>query len=207
MRPTRKLLLAGIIVLIAAVAALPFQEQVSEPTSQEPGQLSRRRWRETRIPSPVPLRMQLGQSPAADLPPGPNGERDEMRVRPAGGLGRIWVPPPTPPRIPAVYQPLLETSRDDARLTLEGVGGGEATSSGASLAASNTGSTTAEEPPSTRFQIVRHTIRDGDTLQGISARYLGDSRRYLEIYEVNKQRLPSAEVLPLNVEIEVRIPR
>jgi nucleoid-associated protein YgaU len=53
-----------------------------------------------------------------------------------------------------------------------------------------------------RFQPPRrHTIVDGDTLADLAERYLGDAARWLEIYEANRDRLPSPEVLPIGVEI------
>ena len=50
-----------------------------------------------------------------------------------------------------------------------------------------------------------HLIVDGDTLHGLAERYLGDADRYLEIYEANRDVLPSPEVLPIGARL--RIPR
>jgi len=48
-----------------------------------------------------------------------------------------------------------------------------------------------------------HKIVDGDTLRALAERYLGDGDRYLEIYEANRDVLPSPEVLPIGVELTI----
>jgi hypothetical protein len=50
-----------------------------------------------------------------------------------------------------------------------------------------------------------HTIRDGDSLFTLAERFLGDSGRYLEIYEANRDVLVSPEQLPIGGQL--RIPR
>ena len=48
-----------------------------------------------------------------------------------------------------------------------------------------------------------HKIVDGDTLADLAERYLGDADRSLEIYEANRDLLPSPGVLPIGVEIRM----
>ncbi|MFH1268719.1 MAG: tail protein X [Planctomycetota bacterium] len=48
-----------------------------------------------------------------------------------------------------------------------------------------------------------HKIVDGDTLRDLAERYLGDGNRYLEIFEANRDLLPSANVLPIGVELKI----
>jgi hypothetical protein len=48
-----------------------------------------------------------------------------------------------------------------------------------------------------------HTVRDGDTLRKLAERYLGDSSRFLEIYEINRQLLRSPEVLPIGARLSI----
>jgi nucleoid-associated protein YgaU len=48
-----------------------------------------------------------------------------------------------------------------------------------------------------------HTVRDGDTLRKLAERYLGDSSRFLEIYESNRQLLRSPEVLPIGARLSI----
>lgn len=48
----------------------------------------------------------------------------------------------------------------------------------------------------------RHTIEDGDTLQSLAGRYLGDPKRWQEILDANPGTL-AAELLPLKTEIVI----
>lgn len=42
-----------------------------------------------------------------------------------------------------------------------------------------------------------HTIRDGDTLAGIAQQYLGQNDRAYEIFQLNRDRLVSVDLLPI----------
>jgi nucleoid-associated protein YgaU len=42
-----------------------------------------------------------------------------------------------------------------------------------------------------------HKIVDGDTLSSLAVRYLGDERRYMEIYQQNRDVLSSPHTLPI----------
>ena len=46
-----------------------------------------------------------------------------------------------------------------------------------------------------------HTIRDGDTLPLLALRYLDDADRQNEIYDLNRDLLPSPDLLPIGVTI------
>ena len=46
-----------------------------------------------------------------------------------------------------------------------------------------------------------HTVVSGDTLSGISARYYGTSRRWAEIYEANRAKLPNERALRIGMTI------
>ena len=48
-----------------------------------------------------------------------------------------------------------------------------------------------------------HKIRDGDTLANIAQRMLGDAGRANELFELNRNVLPSPQLLPLGVEIKI----
>ena len=48
-----------------------------------------------------------------------------------------------------------------------------------------------------------HIIADGDTLPEIAQQYLGDAARASEIYALNRDKLPSAELLPIGIEIDL----
>lgn len=51
-----------------------------------------------------------------------------------------------------------------------------------------------------------HRVRDGDTLSSLADEYLGSSSRYLEIYEANRRRLSSPDLLPIGAELEIPWP-
>jgi len=53
--------------------------------------------------------------------------------------------------------------------------------------------------------IVRHRVRDGDTLQSLAEKYLGDGSRSKEIFEANREVLTSPETLPINVELVIPV--
>jgi len=64
---------------------------------------------------------------------------------------------------------------------------------------STLGSTTAEWKKTLR----RHKINDGDTLAGLAERYLGAADRANEIFDLNREILPSPELLPIGKEIKI----
>jgi nucleoid-associated protein YgaU len=51
-----------------------------------------------------------------------------------------------------------------------------------------------------------HKIIDGDTLPALAQRYLGSADRYLEIYEANRDVLPSPQVLPIGAKLKIPPP-
>lgn len=62
------------------------------------------------------------------------------------------------------------------------------------------------EPSTRRLPTVSastHVIRDGDTLQDIARRHLGDAERWQEIYELNRQLLPDPDILPIGLELRL----
>jgi nucleoid-associated protein YgaU len=56
-----------------------------------------------------------------------------------------------------------------------------------------------EDTPS----IVRHRVVDGDSLEALAERYLGAAQRADEIYQANRERLASPELLPIGVELSI----
>jgi hypothetical protein len=49
----------------------------------------------------------------------------------------------------------------------------------------------------------QHRLTDGDSLESLAERYLGDRARAGEIYEVNREVLPAADLLPLGKIIRI----
>jgi len=48
-----------------------------------------------------------------------------------------------------------------------------------------------------------HKIVDGDTLEALAERYLGSAGRSAEIYEANRDVLPSPQLLPIATELKI----
>jgi hypothetical protein len=61
-----------------------------------------------------------------------------------------------------------------------------------------------EQPSSPSPKI--YQVRKGDTLTGIAIRLLGDSQRYREIYEANRDRLASPDDLRVGMELTIPTP-
>jgi nucleoid-associated protein YgaU len=51
-----------------------------------------------------------------------------------------------------------------------------------------------------------HKIVDGDALRELAERYLGSADRYLELYEANQDVLPSPQILPIGVKLNIPPP-
>lgn len=49
----------------------------------------------------------------------------------------------------------------------------------------------------------RHKLVDGDSLADLAAYYLGDAARANEIYELNRDQLPAADMLPIGITIKI----
>ncbi len=64
------------------------------------------------------------------------------------------------------------------------------------------------EAPTMERPARTHKIVDGDTLGVLADRYLGSADRYLEIYEANRDVLPSPQLLPIGAELQIppRVP-
>lgn len=208
MSSSRKLLLGAAVLGAAILAALPFQENLLKQQGDQAERRSRVRWRETQASMPAPLDDQARAPDDDSSGAEPRGD-DEPANRVSHAVALRSADVSRPPRIPAVYQPLLNpaalTPPTSPPLEEERplANSPPPASPGPSTAAP--GSNESWTKPT--MKIVRHRIRDGDTLQALAARYLGDPNRYREIYESNKHRLPSEEVLPLNLQIEIYVPR
>jgi nucleoid-associated protein YgaU len=57
----------------------------------------------------------------------------------------------------------------------------------------------AVEEPSERI----HVVHQGDSLDRLAKRYLGDEGRALEIFEINRKVLENPHILPLGVELQI----
>ena len=60
-------------------------------------------------------------------------------------------------------------------------------------------------PLSGPFAVRMHKVVDGDTLEALAERYLGCADRAGEIYQLNRDRLLSPELLPIGVELRIPV--
>lgn len=63
----------------------------------------------------------------------------------------------------------------------------------------------APRPAATRLEesVRVHKIVDGDTLASLARRYLGDAARAGEVFEANRDVLPSPEALPIDAVLRI----
>ena len=188
----RQVALATGVLLLGVSTALVFQRPASQqpppktPTIDQGLVLHRNH-------SSLPLRVQSeGQTTMQPVPPPATDRalasvptRDSEfvpRTSPAADDARQTVGQHTPPPFPA-YPGLvsLPRSHDDSQ-----------------LAALPPRLPVDELPPARQ-----HVIKDGDTLEGIAARYLGDAARHHEIFAANRHVLPHPELLPIGVSITI----
>ena len=200
MSPSRRILIAIVVLVGCVCAALPFRQKVINRRSGIDDRQSQLRWREnvTSLPAPVRNDKQPSLEDAQDSS-GPSTSSPSANV--ASDRNESLGEERLLPKIHSAYRPLLEPSKPNAATELL--------------------QPQAPPPPSTStrnivtfggkdgspWRIIRHRIRDGDSLQSLAARYLGDPSRSGEIYERNRDLLPSEEVLPLNSLIEIYVPR
>ncbi|MCH2114187.1 MAG: LysM peptidoglycan-binding domain-containing protein [Pirellulales bacterium] len=52
---------------------------------------------------------------------------------------------------------------------------------------------------------VLHVVTDGDTLEMLASRYMGDSSHALEIFDMNRKRLSNPHQLPIGAELRVPV--
>ena len=52
-------------------------------------------------------------------------------------------------------------------------------------------------------KLVKHVIRDGDSLKELAARYLGNENRFGEIFQSNRDLLISPEILPIGKRLKI----
>ncbi len=171
-----KLFVAFVALGAAFLTARPFRRDVSEkvrPVSQVAEQVV---LRET--PGPNDVEITCPDAPTAEiqrtlLAPPPVPEEPRRPEEPSIR--------PAPPSAMAKAYPDSSVSNEDP----------------AGLAAA------LDWPGSQRVIERVHEVRDGDTLESLAQRYLGDRSRWREIYQVNRDRIRQPELLPLGTKLVI----
>jgi nucleoid-associated protein YgaU len=61
-----------------------------------------------------------------------------------------------------------------------------------------------DRPPGNFAEVPRtHKVRDGDTLSELARRYLGRRERFMEIFEANRDKLSTPDLLPIGKELRI----
>ncbi len=186
MSNTRRLLIGFGIIALGVCAALPFrrtpgpQEQSLTVAHQEELELGKD------LPLQVPGQKSISHLQSLPLKPSLASESDNGNSR--NSSSETETPPLTshpvdqPPPLPDEYQPLFQPAH------------------ASHLAGAVAAMPAADTKPA---PLRHHTIHDGDTLESLALRYLGDSARAQEIFAANRNVLSDPEVLPIGVKIVI----
>jgi nucleoid-associated protein YgaU len=176
-----KIVLASVVLLGGITTALMFRPQRPRPEGTNPDATPRLVLRDRMGPqlSTNPR----SRSPAARAgPPGSSGA-SKPTSKPAATILTPLEPGQPPPELAQAYPRPAITSNtrwgDAIGLRLP------------------------EMPETKPAEPAVHKIVDGDTLGALAERYLGRPNRWPEIYEANRDVLPSPEVLPIGVELTI----
>jgi len=169
-----RVLAAGAVLLIGLCAAWPFRRP-ARPELRPPPAAIPLDIVLRRPDATVETRPRAGQSPAAEATPPP--VTDQLSVSPVGLQNLV-----PPPDLPVSFR----ASSESELLT---------------PAQPPAGDSAAASPP--RPQPRPYRLRDGDTLEGLAERFLGDRRRAAEIYEANRGQLARPDLLPVGTTIMI----
>jgi nucleoid-associated protein YgaU len=131
----------------------------------------------------VPGETSLGSLPGSDAPPTLTVDEQQQPAVEQLLDEPALVKLAPPPRLPDHYQPLFQSDRQRQQ--------------DAGHVVSSPYVTARSRKPR------RHTIHDGDTLESLAVRYLGDADRATDILEANRQVLSDPEILPIGVQIVI----
>jgi nucleoid-associated protein YgaU len=187
---TRNRRIIGIGILVAGFcAAIPYQRQASEegPAGLNDSLVSSRQLSDQPLQLSIVARNQVdGTTPIQSL-------QDQDRIKPL----RIEAPlsQVEPADAPSGPGPAIPSIDDRFPVT--------------ALPVLPSNTTPLIATPTDRLTLIRpaqrrsHRVEDGDTLSQLATDYLGSAQRAGEIYQLNRERLSSAELLPLGLVLEI----
>lgn len=201
MRRTKKLLIVGLVLAMGIVLALPFRKSTSQYSAKD--QLTKQRIateQQTAISAGGTQRHNLAnRHVTAKMTSTGDRQRVSASGTPttsfdlanhpafAGKTASLAEQPVTPrrhqpDRHKTVYPP-TEKGIKPAYRTIE----------------------RPEQPDSRWPREVVHIVQDGDTLEILAERYLGDAARALEIFDKNRDKLANPHQLPIGAELRVPV--
>jgi len=213
---------AAAAILLAGLGALPFlqsspagdiAESIEEPATDSTA-TSAHLFGQGDIEKFTPVRPESNQMPFVDLalPPTPVAEPEVARPVAPPKIVKVATPPPS---LPQQYSSLVDESPDRNSEAISSqnhtafrqpiMQSAEVpTQVAAPLSlppsSANTNNATANLGPA---KIVRHRVIDGDTLENIAQRYLGDSGKANEILELNRDQIRDPAFLRLGVVLRI----
>jgi len=176
-RPGTRLFTALLLLAGAAALALSFRRDPARPVKPPATKTQALVLRET--PPPANIQIVRPDAPTAEIQPTLLAPPPRAVVEPDrtdAELARL-VPPPMMAR---TYPNLPAGPRSESGSGLE-IGINE------------------DRRPLDRF----HRVRDGDTLEKLAERYLGDRSRWHEIYQYNSRAIKRPDLLPLGARLRI----
>lgn len=189
----RKLLIVATVLAVGIALAWPFRLAHDEQSTQRVDTLTQSvpvvqqpNFQNEPVSEPVAAKMTSTAPPIAsfDLANHPAMTKQEPKLSPPM-LEEIPVTP-TPSHQFNLNRPTLSQEERDSRPVYQTI-------------------ETPTEDASAWPREVIHTVQDGDTLEILAKRYLGNESRAIEIYDMNRDKLTNPHQLPIDVELRVPV--
>ncbi len=180
------------IIALGFVAALPFRQAPSMQSNRDVFSVdnSTQLGEDLSLQVPGQVRLANLDSPPTD-PLSAESDSEAERAFGAGQAGDLADQGletfTDPPAMPDQYRPLFQPAKTGPPQYGHVVASDSAT------------------PDKPRAK--QHTIHDGDTLESLAIRYLGDASRATDIFQANPRVLDDPDVLPIGVEIVIPLDR
>lgn len=183
---TKKILAATVILATGLALAWPFRRTAPPPPHPAKADLKLSRPSPAGKANTAPRPVDALQSPVAAAPASLGDRREQSR---AASPPPIVPSPPPAPSVPRNFHPPASEASDDAyRPVFKRV--------------EPTPTQTTWDSPAPRAG-PSHVIHNGDTLERLARRYLGDESRALEIFDLNREVLDNPHLLPIGTEIKI----
>ena len=178
----RRLLTAGAILVGGTIGALPFYRQPQGTSSPALNSTPAPSFSDGKVPLQIP-----GTDAAPTKPPSIS---EAVTSEPVQLIGH----PASAEREPEGLPPQLSRNRPDAEEPVP-----PATPSPRSAGHASSPGQESDGEPRQR----RHFITDGDTLESLARRFLGDSSRWREIRDLNRDVITADDILPIGKELRI----
>ena len=214
MRPQTKVILAGLMLLAGIGAALPYRNHGPNASSRKISNPSVSVGPTFRFDRKVSLEVTTlpEKFSTSDFARSQTSFTGNVKLLPEIRSQNPFSSPSQPPRLSPTYSPLFGPNQASAGdLPEDKPSSSQLKKSfdqklGAAAALSTLTKSLESSKAKPLLQIPlgrKHTIRDGDSLEGLAEKYLGRKDRYLEIFAANRNVLFSPEQLPIGVIVKI----